>query len=166
METCASCGREATDLFTIIRDDLTRKFDSFECAIHVMAPRCAHCQCTILGHPVHHNGGTFCCEHCAGTSHDEAATPPESEELTMSKTVIRLMSMGVSMIAGLVGTKLISAIWRKSTGEQAPNLANPRAQQETTLTKLLVFAAISGAVASCIQAATKRWAGQLESHGS
>ena len=27
-------------------------FDSFECAIHAMAPRCAHCQCHAIGHGV------------------------------------------------------------------------------------------------------------------
>lgn len=80
----------------------------------------------------------------------------------MKKILIRFLSMGISMVAGLVGTKLISAVWSKSTGEEAPSAAHPKAQQDTTLTKLLIFAAISGASAACIQAATKRWAGQLE----
>ncbi|MCW4465771.1 DUF4235 domain-containing protein [Glutamicibacter sp. MNS18] len=80
----------------------------------------------------------------------------------MKKILIRLMSMAVSMGAGLVGTKIISAVWSKSTGEDAPSAAHPQAQQDTTLARLLIFAAISGASAACIQAATKRWAGQLE----
>ena len=41
-------------------------FDSFECAIHAMAPHCAHCGCTILGHGVEGGGAMHCCAHCAG----------------------------------------------------------------------------------------------------
>jgi len=42
-------------------------FDSFECAVHALAPRCEHCGCTILGHGVEAGGGAmFCCAHCAG----------------------------------------------------------------------------------------------------
>lgn len=65
MQTCANCGNTAQDMFSITRDEMTRHFDSFECAVHMMAPRCAHCQCAILGHPVRKEGGAFCCSHCA-----------------------------------------------------------------------------------------------------
>jgi hypothetical protein len=40
-------------------------FDSFECAIHALAPRCAHCDCRIIGHGVEAKGKIFCCAHCA-----------------------------------------------------------------------------------------------------
>jgi hypothetical protein len=40
-------------------------FDSFECAIHKMAPRCEHCGCSIIGHGVENAGRTFCCADCA-----------------------------------------------------------------------------------------------------
>ncbi len=40
-------------------------FDSFECAIHALAPRCAHCGCAIIGHGVEAQGAIFCCAHCA-----------------------------------------------------------------------------------------------------
>jgi hypothetical protein len=40
-------------------------FDSFECAIHRMAPVCEHCQCKIVGHGVEVDGRFFCCAHCA-----------------------------------------------------------------------------------------------------
>jgi hypothetical protein len=40
-------------------------FDSFECAIHVLAPTCAHCQCRVIGHGIAANGKTYCCAHCA-----------------------------------------------------------------------------------------------------
>jgi hypothetical protein len=40
-------------------------FDCFECAIHAVAPVCAHCDCRIIGHGVESDGRMFCCAHCA-----------------------------------------------------------------------------------------------------
>jgi hypothetical protein len=40
-------------------------FDSFECAIHAMAPTCAHCGGKIVGRGVEADGGVYCCAHCA-----------------------------------------------------------------------------------------------------
>jgi hypothetical protein len=30
-----------------------------------MAPRCAHCECTVVGHGVEAAGQIYCCAHCA-----------------------------------------------------------------------------------------------------
>jgi hypothetical protein len=49
-------------------DGETHTSDSFECAIHVMAPQCAHCDCRIVGHGVEAGGRMFCCAHCARES--------------------------------------------------------------------------------------------------
>jgi Rieske Fe-S protein len=43
----------------------THVFDSFECAIHALAPRCEHCGCTVIGHGHEANGRFFCCARCA-----------------------------------------------------------------------------------------------------
>jgi hypothetical protein len=43
-------------------------FDSFECAIEGMAPRCARCGIRITGHGIKKGDQTFCCAHCAGQS--------------------------------------------------------------------------------------------------
>jgi hypothetical protein len=40
-------------------------FDSFECAVHKLAPVCEHCGCRIVGHGVEVRGKFFCCAHCA-----------------------------------------------------------------------------------------------------
>jgi hypothetical protein len=50
------------------RDGKTLVFDSFECAIHVMAPQCNHCGCRIIGHGVESGGKIFCCANCARES--------------------------------------------------------------------------------------------------
>jgi hypothetical protein len=40
-------------------------FDSFECAIHALAPACAHCGCKVIGHGLERDGVVFCCASCA-----------------------------------------------------------------------------------------------------
>jgi hypothetical protein len=46
-------------------DGTTHVFDSFECAIHAVAPRCDHCGCTVIGHGVQAGEAVYCCAHCA-----------------------------------------------------------------------------------------------------
>lgn len=62
---CDVCGNDYAHAFTVTQDKRTMTFDSFECAIHAMAPRCAHCACAIIGHGVSREGVIFCCAHCA-----------------------------------------------------------------------------------------------------
>ena len=64
--TCEVCGNTYDKTFTVIgRDGGEHVFDSFECAIHALAPRCAHCECTVIGHGVEADGTIYCCAHCA-----------------------------------------------------------------------------------------------------
>jgi hypothetical protein len=62
---CEVCGNEYDKAFRITIAGGTHTFDSFECAIHAVAPVCAHCECKILGHGVEGGGKIFCCAHCA-----------------------------------------------------------------------------------------------------
>lgn len=68
MAVCEVCGNNYDKAITVTRGDKSHVFDSFECAAHMMAPRCAHCECTILGHGVEANGVFYCCAHCARKS--------------------------------------------------------------------------------------------------
>lgn len=65
MQACDTCGNDREELFTLSREGRTGHYDSFECAIHDMAQRCAHCGCAILGHAVRQRQQVFCCQHCA-----------------------------------------------------------------------------------------------------
>ncbi|HSK96525.1 MAG TPA: hypothetical protein VK891_07920 [Euzebyales bacterium] len=65
MAACDSCGNDYDKAFTITRDGETRTFDSFECAITVMAPSCPVCSTRIVGHGVEADGQIYCCAHCA-----------------------------------------------------------------------------------------------------
>lgn len=62
---CDQCGNEYDKAFQVTRGDRTLTFDSFECAIQMMAPVCQHCDCRIVGHGVEAHGAIFCCAHCA-----------------------------------------------------------------------------------------------------
>jgi hypothetical protein len=73
MATCSHCGNEYDKTFDVIAADGSRlTFDSFECAIHALAPTCPHCGCRIIGHGVEAEGEIFCCAHCARESGVEA----------------------------------------------------------------------------------------------
>lgn len=65
MATCDTCGNDYDKTFTVTRGETSGTFDSFECAVDMMAPTCAHCECRILGHGVETGGSVFCCAHCA-----------------------------------------------------------------------------------------------------
>lgn len=66
MGTCDKCGNEYDRTFDIVDADGKRHtFDSFECAISVVAPRCAHCDCSVIGHGVQAGEQVFCCASCA-----------------------------------------------------------------------------------------------------
>ena len=65
MATCDVCGNEYDRAFQVVRGDETHTFDSFECAIHAVAPTCEHCGCHVIGHGVEANNRVFCCAHCA-----------------------------------------------------------------------------------------------------
>jgi hypothetical protein len=66
MARCELCGNEYDKAFSItMSGGDAHTFDSFECAIHVLAPTCPHCGCRIVGHGVEENGSIYCCAHCA-----------------------------------------------------------------------------------------------------
>lgn len=66
--TCEICGNEYDKAFQVTQQGTTHTFDSFECAIQALAPRCAHCSCRVIGHGMEKNGQIYCCAHCATTA--------------------------------------------------------------------------------------------------
>jgi hypothetical protein len=62
---CEMCGNDYDKAFTVTMAGKSHTFDSFECAIHTLAPECAHCGCRIVGHGVEAGDNIFCCAHCA-----------------------------------------------------------------------------------------------------
>jgi hypothetical protein len=62
------CGNEYDKSFDIVVSGKSHTFDSFECAIHALAPTCSHCKCRIIGPGVEANGQFYCCANCARLS--------------------------------------------------------------------------------------------------
>jgi hypothetical protein len=65
MAVCEVCGNDYDKTMEITRAGETHTFDSFECAIHALAPLCEHCGVRIVGHGLEKDGTFFCCDHCA-----------------------------------------------------------------------------------------------------
>ncbi len=77
---CEVCGQESEDAFEVVRHVGRHGFDTFECAIYAMAPRCARCGVRIIGHPVKEDDHTFCCAHCAEAGPSEAVVGAGEED--------------------------------------------------------------------------------------
>ena len=65
MATCEVCGNDYDKSFDVRIGGSSHTFDSFECAIHRLAPQCTHCRCRIIGHGVETGGQIYCCANCA-----------------------------------------------------------------------------------------------------
>ena len=59
------CGNDYDKSFEVIAAGDRHVFDSFECAIHKMAPVCEHCGCKVIGHGSEVTGKFYCCAQCA-----------------------------------------------------------------------------------------------------
>ena len=62
---CEVCGNDYDKAIEIMVEGNSHCFDSFECAIHALAPECGHCGCKVIGHGVEAADQIFCCAHCA-----------------------------------------------------------------------------------------------------
>jgi hypothetical protein len=65
MSVCDVCGNDYDKAFQVMMAGKTHTFDSFECAIHALAPRCKRCGVRVTGHGLESRGAVFCCDHCA-----------------------------------------------------------------------------------------------------
>jgi hypothetical protein len=65
MARCETCGNDYDKAFEVIMGGRSHSFDSFECAIHALAPVCSDCGIRIIGHGLEKAGTFYCCVHCA-----------------------------------------------------------------------------------------------------
>lgn len=70
---CEVCGNVYRRPMVIQLAGRTHVFDSFECAIHLLAPKCTHCGCRILGHGEEDGDRCFCCKHCRDAMEEKPA---------------------------------------------------------------------------------------------
>lgn len=64
-QCCEVCGNQSVTCFKVYLGREKHVFDSFECAIYAMMPKCAHCRCQIIGHGVQLGDQLFCSYTCA-----------------------------------------------------------------------------------------------------
>ncbi len=74
MAQCEVCGNDYDKAIEVTAAGATHTFDSFECAIHALAPTCEHCGVRVIGHGVEADGSFFCCAHCAAREGHEAVS--------------------------------------------------------------------------------------------
>jgi hypothetical protein len=65
MARCEVCGNDYDKSFEVRMWGTTHTFDSFECAIHALAPTCDNCGVRIIGHGIETPTSMYCCAHCA-----------------------------------------------------------------------------------------------------
>lgn len=68
MARCETCGNQYEKSFQVVMNGAEHQFDSFECAIQALAPRCGHCNCRVIGHGVENGNHIYCSAHCARES--------------------------------------------------------------------------------------------------
>lgn len=87
MAICETCGNDYDKAFEVRTDGESHLFDSFECAIHALAPQCDHCGCRIVGHGVESEGAIFCCAHSAAQERvkSPAACSPATTRARMTR---------------------------------------------------------------------------------
>jgi hypothetical protein len=76
---CEVCGNDYDLAFEVVAQGARHTFDSFECAIHRMAPVCEHCGVKVVGHGMTVRGQFFCCAHCARAEHGDAVVADHAD---------------------------------------------------------------------------------------
>lgn len=71
--TCEVCGNDYDKSIQVEAAGERHTFDSFECAVHMMAPVCEHCGCRVIGHGTEVRGRFYCCAHCARVADGSAS---------------------------------------------------------------------------------------------
>jgi len=74
MAQCEVCGNDYDKAIEVTAAGATHTFDSFECAVHALAPICENCGVRVIGHGVEAEGRFFCCAHCAAHAGVEAVS--------------------------------------------------------------------------------------------
>lgn len=62
---CENCGSNIEKDYILFINGAEFFFDSFECAVNFVAPRCAHCNTVILGKSFQSGDQVFCTENCS-----------------------------------------------------------------------------------------------------
>jgi hypothetical protein len=62
---CVNCGLDIEKDYILLINGTEYTFDSFECAINFVAPRCTNCNSIITGRGVHVGNEVYCSSTCS-----------------------------------------------------------------------------------------------------
>jgi len=65
MSRCEVCGNAGSQCFEVRLGGESHVFDSFECAMRALTPRCGHCGCQLVGHGIVLGNTIYCSYQCA-----------------------------------------------------------------------------------------------------
>jgi hypothetical protein len=78
MAICETCSKESGDAFQVsMAGGTAHIFDTCECAMKVLAPKCAQCGARIAGESAHPNAKAYCCAECAASAAAETPLPEQ-----------------------------------------------------------------------------------------
>jgi hypothetical protein len=80
MAVCEVCGNDYELAFEVVAQGARHTFDSFECAIHRMAPICEHCGVKVVGHGVVVDGHSGLAPSVGGGRRPLCRVPPRARE--------------------------------------------------------------------------------------
>lgn len=72
---CLNCGENIEKDYILFINGTEYTFDSFECAVNFMAPRCTCCNSVIMGQGVHMEGEIYCTKDCAQSQTYKTVVP-------------------------------------------------------------------------------------------
>ena len=62
---CVNCGSNIEKDYILFVNGAEFVFDSFECAVNFVAPRCSACNSIIMGKVIHRADEIFCSANCS-----------------------------------------------------------------------------------------------------
>lgn len=72
---CVNCGYNIEKDYILFINGTEFTFDSFECAINFVAPRCSNCNTIVLGRGVHAGEDIFCSPTCLQSENYSPVVP-------------------------------------------------------------------------------------------
>ena len=111
MAVCEVCGNDYDKAFSVTQAGKTMTFDSFECAIHAMAPRCAQCQCHVIGHGVE-SGGVI-----------SSLVSDDSRDENQLAKIVAAEAAGLTLLAELVASLRKGTHQSRDTSVQSEAIA-------------------------------------------
>ena len=79
--SCEVCGNDQGKCFEVRLGGDRHVFDSFECEMCALTPRCGHCGCELVGHGIVLENTIYCSYQCA----NDDSTPEYEQRVIVNE---------------------------------------------------------------------------------